>query len=89
MFDPALCEGSARVHQGPVLMQPALPDKGITALHILAGRPQLNGQDLEIADTAFPSGPADLALWTGDAVLEVTVCHIAQSAAIRVFIAER
>ncbi|WP_372609325.1 HutD family protein [Halomonas sp.] len=89
MFDPALCDGAARVRRGPeqgaVIPQPS----GLTALHVLSGRPRMDGQALATADTVFTAVPADLALAEGDAVLEITLRYLDQSDAIKLAIAAR
>lgn len=89
MFDPALCDGMAAVRHGPALAPLTPPRGGVIALHILAGRPVLDGETLNVADSAFVTAPADLVLATGDAALEITLDHRDQSAAITLCIAAR
>ena len=89
MFDPTLCDGTVTPHLGP-LKRPLTPLlSGITAFHVLAGRPMIGSEGLAIGDTAFLDAPAILALADGDAILEIVIQNRDQSDAIRLCIAER
>ncbi|MEB8387998.1 HutD family protein [Rhodobacteraceae bacterium KMM 6894] len=87
MFDPTLCTGTVRVRQGPLAMTMAPSATGTTAIHVLAGKPRLDAQVLDMADTAFLTGPADVTLSKTDAILEIALEARDQSPPITLCIA--
>jgi hypothetical protein len=93
MFDPKLCDGSVtvhNVHKEASRHDIKTPEQGIVILHGLSGAPMINGTPLGISDTAFVSNTnAVLELKKGDALLEIRLSYMDQSAAIKLDIAER
>ena len=89
MFDPSLCDGSVTTLSGPVAREVGPPETGLTALHVLAGRPTLGSRPLAVGDTAFLDATATLDLGDDDAILEITVRYLDQSKAIKFSIAAR
>lgn len=90
MFDPKLCEGVVTVHQKTSNQTVQTPKDGILVLHGLAGAPKTNGTPLGVSDTAFISDTnAVLELAAGDALLEIRLRYLDQSAAIKLAIADR
>lgn len=88
MFDPALCTGEAKRHEGPMAHDLAPPAAGLCAIHVLGGSPRLSGTQLAVGDTAFADTAAQLTLAQGDAVLEITLMYLDQSAPITLCIAD-
>ena len=87
MFDPAYCDGTVRLRRGAATLDAGAPPAGITAIHVLQGRPRIAGDALSVADTAFLPEPADMALAEGDALLEISLQYLDQSADITLTIA--
>jgi hypothetical protein len=63
-------------------------EKRFIAIHVISGRPQLDGCALA-ADTAFFTHPVDLVLTDDDTVPEITLRYLDQSDAIRLCMAAR
>lgn len=89
MFDPAHCDGAVRLLRGAAVQDVDPPSGGLTAIHVVQGRPRIAGDALAVADTAFLTGPADLQLAESDALLEISLRYLDQSAAITLSIAAR
>ncbi|PIE13480.1 MAG: hypothetical protein CSA68_11735 [Rhodobacterales bacterium] len=89
MFDPRLCDAAVTPRRGPLDQPVTPPATGMTALHVLAGRPTFGPLQLEVGDTAFPVEQTQLKLGTGDAVLEIQVLYLDQSKPIKFVIAAR
>ena len=90
MFDPAYCEGDVVTRVGGGKHSVMRPDQGLLAFHVLSGKPTLNAARLTIGDTAFfTETDATLSLVEGDALLEIRLTYLDQSAAIKLFIADR
>lgn len=89
MFDPRICDGTVATLRGPLAQLCATPDFGITALHVLAGRPVLDDVQLGVGDTMFFDKASPLTLDKGDAVLQIDVRYLDHSNAITLCIAER
>ncbi len=90
MFDPALCNGTAQVRRGP---HSVVGQQGgyLCIYHVLAGNPRCGGEKFGTADTLFvaPNDQAPVELGQGDAVLQLSLAPIDQSADIRLCIADR
>lgn len=90
MFDPTICEGKVSRLDGPTNRTIAEPVNGLIALHALSGNPTVDTTVLHIGDTAFYEQTApNVSLGDGDALLEVRLNYLPQSAAVRLCIAER
>ncbi|WP_458789841.1 HutD/Ves family protein [Yoonia sp. MH D7] len=88
MFDPTLCIAEVVVHQGPITFDLTPPSTGITALHVLDGRPAFGQNHLHTGDTAFLQSDSRIVLAKGDAVLEIAIEYLDQSRAITLCIAD-
>lgn len=90
MFDPTLCRAHAKVSRGPDQIAPPT-DQSICVLHVLQGTPQSEAQGFGVGDSLFltSSDQAPVVLDQGDAVLEILIQPLDQSADIRLCIAER
>lgn len=89
MYDPSYCAGDVVIHRGPCALDIAPTDAGITALHVLAGTPDIAGTRLNIADTAFLDAPGQFNLSEGDAIIEIRLTYLPQSNDIKLCIATR
>lgn len=84
IFDPTVCTGAARVHQGPLDLGIECPDAGVIALVALAGSPAVDAAPLAPGDTAFATGGASaLTLAEGDALLELQIGYRTRATEIR------
>ncbi|MBU2865777.1 HutD/Ves family protein [Pacificibacter marinus] len=90
MFDPTLCEGVVTVHKEASQHAIQTPEHGIVILHGLAGAPKIDGTALGVSDTAFVTATnAVVDLARGDALFEICLSYMDQSAAIKLAIADR
>jgi hypothetical protein len=87
MFDPAYCDGTVRLRRGAATLDAGWSLDGLVAIHVLQGRPRIAGAALSVADTAFLSEPAEMVLSEGDALLEISLRYLDQSADITLTIA--
>ncbi len=88
MFDPTLCVAEVVLHQGPVAFDVTPSTKGISAFHVLGGRPVIAQDQLRVGDTAFTQAASRVTLANGDAVLEIALEYLDQSCAITLCIAD-
>ncbi|QIE45023.1 HutD family protein [Pseudohalocynthiibacter aestuariivivens] len=90
MFDPSICDGEVIVHRGPCEPAVSAASAGMIAFHGLAGTPVIDGVSLSPGDTIFAgNSAASPTLKDGDAMLEIRLHYLDQSAAIKLAIAAR
>lgn len=90
MFDPDLCVCKAIPHRGPFTGRVERPRPGLIAFHVLAGAPVINDARLMPGDTAFvETCDAALTLVQDDAVLELRLSYLDQTAPITLCLADR
>tara|TARA_R110002049_G_scaffold94498_5_gene232624 strand:+ start:618 stop:1205 length:588 start_codon:yes stop_codon:yes gene_type:complete len=90
MFRPTHCTATVKVLRGTLDQSVSCPPQGFIAYHALAGTARINTALLDTADTVISSGSQmALSLGPDDAVLEIRLTYLDQSADIRLCIPNR
>ncbi|MFD0858438.1 HutD/Ves family protein [Roseovarius aquimarinus] len=89
MFDPAACDGRVRPLQSAGSMGLTPPPRGLSAIHVVSGSPEIGGRTCGVADTVFATERVAARLAEGDAFLEIALAPLDQSLDITLVIASR